>query len=123
MFSFGGQAYAAYPQASFGYPVAQQAYPFSIGNGSPVGGSKNRVPGGSCFIFHLPPSATDETLKELFKEHGTVLNAYVAMDKQTNRSKGYGFVDYGSPEEANAAVLAMDKRPCGGKFLAVSIKK
>lgn len=85
--------------------------------------SKNRVPGGSCFIFHLPPSATDETLKQLFSEHGTVLNAYVAMDKQTNRSKGYGFVDFGSPEEANAAVLAMDKRPCGSKFLAVSIKK
>jgi len=93
----------------------------NVGGGG--GGSKNRVPGGSCFIFHLPPSATDETLKQLFSEHGTVLNAYVAMDKQTNRSKGYGFVDYGSPEEANAAVLAMDKRPCGGKFLAVSIKK
>lgn len=122
---------AFYPQANFGYSMPTQPYaPYpmaggTVGGGGSVGGgnSKNRVPGGSCFIFHLPPSATDETLKQLFSEHGTVLNAYVAMDKQTNRSKGYGFVDFGSPEEANAAVLAMDKRPCGNKFLAVSIKK
>jgi len=74
-------------------------------------------------VFHLPPTVSDETLKSLFSSYGTVINTYVVMDKATNRSRGFGFVDFSSPAEANAAVTGMNGHAYGGKFLAVSIKQ
>ena len=53
---------------------------------------------------------------------GTVLNAYVAMDKVTNRPRGFGFVDFSSASEAQAAITKYDKFPIDGKFLSVSLK-
>lgn len=84
--------------------------------------SSNRIPNSTCFVFYLPPSATNETLRSLFMRYGTVLNAYVAMDKVTNRTRGFGFVDFSTPSEAQAAVQGLDKYPLEGKFLSVSIK-
>lgn len=84
--------------------------------------SSNRIPNSTCFVFYLPPSATNETLRQLFMRYGTVLNAYVAMDKVTNRTRGFGFVDFSTPSEAQAAVAGLDKYPLEGKFLSVSIK-
>lgn len=80
------------------------------------------VPGATCFVFYLPPTATNETLRTLFMPYGTVLNAYVAMDKITNRTRGFGFVDFARPSEAQAAIEALDKYPLEGKFLSVSLK-
>jgi len=85
-------------------------------------GASPRIPNSTCFVFYLPPSATNETLRTLFTRYGTVLNAYVAMDKVTNRTRGFGFVDFSTPSEAQAAVAALDKYPLEGKFLSVSIK-
>lgn len=82
----------------------------------------SRIPNSTCFVFYLPPSATNETLKSLFERYGVVLNAFVAMDKVTNRTRGFGFVDFASPSEAQAAVEGLDKHPLEGKFLSVSIK-
>jgi len=84
--------------------------------------SSNRIPNSTCFVFYLPPSATNDTLRQLFMRYGTVLNAYVAMDKVTNRTRGFGFVDFSTPAEAQAAVAGLDKYPLEGKFLSVSIK-
>jgi hypothetical protein len=84
--------------------------------------SSNRIPNSTCFVFYLPPSATNETLRQLFMRYGTVLNAYVAMDKVTNRTRGFGFVDFCIPSEAQAAVAGLDRYPLEGKFLSVSIK-
>lgn len=84
--------------------------------------SSSRIPNSTCFVFYLPPSATNETLRQLFMRYGTVLNAYVAMDKVTNRTRGFGFVDFSTPSEAQAAVAGLDKYPLEGKFLSVSIK-
>ncbi len=84
--------------------------------------SSNRIPNSTCFVFYLPPSATNETLLQLFVRYGTVINAYVAMDKVTNRTRGFGFVDFSTPSEAQAAVTGLDKYPLEGKFLSVSIK-
>jgi hypothetical protein len=84
--------------------------------------SSNRIPNSTCFVFYLPPSATNDTLRQLFMRYGTVLNAYVAMDKVTNRTRGFGFVDFSTPSEAQAAVAGLDKYPLEGKFLSVSIK-
>jgi RNA recognition motif-containing protein len=73
-------------------------------------------------VFYLPPTATNETLRSLFMRFGTVLNAYVAMDKVTNRTRGFGFVDFSTPAEAQAAIEGLDKYPLEGKFLSVSLK-
>jgi hypothetical protein len=82
----------------------------------------SRIPNSTCFVFYLPPAATNDTLRQLFLRYGTVLNAYVAMDKVTNRTRGFGFVDFSTPAEAQAAVAGLDKYPWDGKFLSVSIK-
>lgn len=84
--------------------------------------SSNRIPNSTCFVFYLPPGATNETLRSLFMRYGTVLNAYVAMDKVTNKTRGFGFVDFSTPTEAQAAVAGLDKYALEGKFLSVSIK-
>jgi len=76
----------------------------------------------TCFVFYLPPTYTNDNLRTLFQRFGTVLNAYVAMDKATNKSRGFGFVDFSSPSEAQAAVSGLDKYPVEKKFLSVSIK-
>jgi len=84
--------------------------------------SSNRIPNSTCFVFYLPASATNDTLRQLFMRYGTVLNAYVAMDKITNRTRGFGFIDFSTPSEAQSAVAGLDKYPWDGKFLSVSIK-
>jgi len=53
---------------------------------------------------------------------GTILNAYVALDKKTGHTRGFGFVDFAKKEEAAAAVQHMDKYQIDGKILSVSIK-
>ena len=53
------------------------------------------------FVGGLPFSTTDEELNELFAAHGTVVSAKVIMDRDTNRSKGFGFVEFESEEEAS----------------------
>lgn len=77
--------------------------------------------GATCFVFYLPPSMTDDTLRQLFMRYGTVLNAYVA-DKAANRTWGFGFVDFSTAAEAQAAVAGLDKCPLEGKFLSVLSK-
>ena len=76
----------------------------------------------TCFVFYLPPTATSDTLRGLFMQCGTVLNAYVVMDKETNRSRGFGFVDFSKPGEAQSACEKLNGCPLDGKFLSVSIK-
>lgn len=81
-----------------------------------------RVTNATCFVFHLPQSVTSKKLRELFAPCGTVMNAYVVMDKVTGKTRGYGFVDFSTPNEARTAVDKMDKYPLEDKFLSVSIK-
>ncbi len=83
--------------------------------------SGQRVENATCFVFYLPPSITNQRLKEIFAPYGTVINVYVAKDK-VNNPRGFGFVDFSSPTEALAAVHALDKFPVEDKFLSVSIK-
>lgn len=89
---------------------------------TPCPTSPARQANSTCFVFYLPPSATSENLRTLFQTCGTVLNAYVATDKDTQKTRGFGFVDFSSPAEAQCAVAKIDKHPWDGKFLSVSIK-
>ncbi len=76
-----------------------------------------------CFVFYLPAGATNESLRSMFMKCGNVLNAYIVFDKITNQTRGFGFVDFATVQEANCAVRELDKFPWDGKFLSVSICK
>ncbi len=75
------------------------------------------------FVGSLPYSMTDEELSQLFADHGTVESAKIIMDRETNRSRGFGFVELSSQEEADAAIKALDKTEVDGRPIAVNIAR
>jgi cold-inducible RNA-binding protein len=72
------------------------------------------------FVGSLSYSVNDDQLKEAFEAFGTVVSAKVIIDRDTNRSKGFGFVEMASEEEAQAAVKGMDGKDLAGRSVAVS---
>jgi RNA recognition motif-containing protein len=75
------------------------------------------------YVGGLPYAATEDQLHELFAAHGTVVSARVITDKFTNRSRGFGFVEMGSPQEAQAAITALDNSEMQGRTLVVNVAK
>jgi len=75
------------------------------------------------YVGQLPYSTTDDELKDLFSPHGTVESAKVIMDRETGRSKGFGFVEMSTEDEANAVIKAMDQQEVGGRKINVSIAR
>jgi RNA recognition motif-containing protein len=71
------------------------------------------------YVGNLPFSTTDDDLRDLFARHGEVSSASVVMDRETGRSRGFGFVEM---ETANAqtAITALDGRDMGGRALRVN---
>ncbi|HEX5037259.1 MAG TPA: RNA-binding protein [bacterium] len=76
--------------------------------------------GKKLFVGNLPFSATDETLRELFSQAGTVESAQVIMDKFSGRSKGFGFVEMATEEEAQAAISKFSGADLEGRALTVN---
>jgi RNA recognition motif-containing protein len=72
------------------------------------------------FIGSLAWATTDDSLKEFFSEAGTVVSATVIRDRETNRSKGFGFVEMSSDEEAKAAVAKLDGKDLDGRPIVVN---
>ena len=72
------------------------------------------------FIGGLPFSTTDDELKEAFAAHGTVASAVVIRDRDSGRSKGFGFVEYENDEEGKAAEAAMNGKDLGGRSISVA---
>lgn len=72
------------------------------------------------FVGSLSYSVNDDQLKDAFAAFGTVVSAKVIVDRETNRSKGFGFVEMGSDEEAQAAIKGMDGKEIAGRAVAVS---
>lgn len=72
------------------------------------------------YVGNLPYSVTDSQLGEMFSQFGTVQSASVIMDRQSGRSKGFGFVEMGSPEEAQAAAEQMNGQEMEGRALVVN---
>ena len=72
------------------------------------------------FVGGLPYSTTSEELQELFAQHGTVASATVVTDRETGRSKGFGFVEYESDDEGKAAETALNGKEFGGRTITVS---
>ncbi len=72
------------------------------------------------YVGNLAYSVTGEELRELFSEHGEVQSADVIMDRETGRSKGFGFVEMSNDSEAQAAASALDGSQHGGRTLKVN---
>jgi RNA recognition motif-containing protein len=76
--------------------------------------------GKKLYVGNLSYSVTDSDLMKLFEPHGTVESAQVIMDRDTGRSKGFGFVEMGSDAEAQAAIAALNGQDSGGRALTVN---
>jgi RNA recognition motif-containing protein len=75
------------------------------------------------FVGSLPWSVNDDKLKEAFEEHGSVVSAKVVMDRTTGRSRGFGFVEMGSADEASKAIKALNDSELGGRNIVVNEAK
>jgi len=71
-------------------------------------------------IGNLPYSMTDEGLEEVFAPHGELASARVIIDRDTGRSRGFGFVEYGNDDEGKAAMQPMDGQEVDGLSLRVN---
>ena len=75
------------------------------------------------YVGGLPYATTEADLEDLFAEHGTVESARVITDRMTGRSKGFGFVEMGSQEEAEAAAEKLNNFELEGRTLVVNEAK
>lgn len=76
--------------------------------------------GNKLYVGNLAYSVRDESLQEAFSQFGAVTSAKVMMDRETGRSKGFGFVEMSSAAEAQAAMNAMNGQPLEGRPLVVN---
>ena len=76
--------------------------------------------GNKLYVGNLPYSFRDEDLQQAFAAHGTVTSAKVMMERDTGRSKGFGFVEMASDAEAQAAINGMNGQQYGGRGLVVN---
>jgi RNA recognition motif-containing protein len=72
------------------------------------------------YVGNLSYGTTDTDLQTLFGSHGTVQSAQVIIDRDTGRSKGFGFVEMDSGEQAQAAITALNGREVNGRALTVN---
>lgn len=76
--------------------------------------------GRKLYVGNLSYTTNDESLRSAFAAFGTVESAKVIMDRETGRSKGFGFIEMSSDEEAAAAVTGLDGQVVDGRNLRVS---
>lgn len=76
--------------------------------------------GKKLYVGNLSYGIGDSDLQQLFEPHGTVQSAQVIMDRDTGRSKGFGFVEMGSDSEAQAAITALNGKEVEGRALTVN---
>ena len=76
--------------------------------------------GNKLYVGNLPYSVRDGDLEQAFGQFGAVTSAKVMMERDTGRSKGFGFVEMGSDAEAQAAINGMNGQPLGGRSIVVN---
>src|SRR5262245_11195811 len=79
--------------------------------------------GKKLYVGNLDYGVTDSDLEKLFAAHGTVESAQVIMDRDTGRSKGFGFVEMKTDQEAKAAIAALNGQQSGVRSLTVNEAK
>jgi cold-inducible RNA-binding protein len=72
------------------------------------------------YVGNLTYDVTDSTLEQMFAAHGAVKSAQVIMDRDTGRSKGFGFVEMSNDQEADTAIREMNGKEVGGRTLTVN---
>src|SRR5215218_9544233 len=75
------------------------------------------------FVGNLSFNTTENDLQDAFAAHGTVVEAVLVMDRVSNRPRGFGFVTMNSPEEAQAALGALNGKDMDGRALTVNVAK
>jgi RNA recognition motif-containing protein len=75
------------------------------------------------YVGNLPYSVTDSSLQSNFAEFGSVASAKVMTDRETGRSKGFGFVEMASAENAQAAISALHGRSVDGRSIVVNLAR
>lgn len=73
------------------------------------------------FVGGLSWTTTDQTLRQVFEAHGTVQEANVVVDRETGKSRGFGFVTYADQESANAAIAELNGKDLDGRNIVVSV--
>jgi len=76
--------------------------------------------GNKLYVGNLPYGVRDNDLEQAFSQFGSVTSAKVMMERDTGRSKGFGFVEMGSDAEAQAAINGMNGQPLGGRAIVVN---
>ena len=79
--------------------------------------------GNKLYVGGLPYTTTDQQLQDLFAQHGTVSSAKVISDRYTGRSRGFGFVEMATSEEAQKAIAALNGTQYEGRALVVNEAK
>lgn len=75
------------------------------------------------YVGGLPYSTTDNELKDAFSQAGGVVSATIIMDKMTGRSKGFGFVEMSTEEEAQKAIEMLNGKDFGGRNITVNVAR
>ena len=76
--------------------------------------------GNKLYVGNLPYTVRDEDLQQSFGQYGSVTSAKVMMERDTGRSKGFGFVEMGNDAEAQAAIAGMNGQSLGGRSITVN---
>jgi RNA recognition motif-containing protein len=79
--------------------------------------------GRKLYVGNLTYGVTDSDLTKMFESHGTVESAQIIIDRDTGRSKGFGFVEMKTDQEAQAAIAALNGQDSGGRNLTVNEAK
>ncbi len=72
------------------------------------------------YVGNLPFSTTEQDLQAMFEPHGTVVSAAVVTDRETGRSRGFGFVEMGDRAQGTAAIEALNGQPLNGRNVTVN---
>jgi len=75
------------------------------------------------FVAGLPFTMTDNDLRDMFTQYGTVVSTQVVIDRDNGRSKGFGFVELATESEGQAAIAGLDKKDMDGRPLTVSVAR
>lgn len=77
----------------------------------------------NIYVGNLPWSTTTDDLYAMFQQYGAVTRAQVVTDRETGRSRGFGFVEMPNEPEAQAAIAALNEQPMNGRPLTVNVAK
>jgi RNA recognition motif-containing protein len=77
----------------------------------------------NIYVGNLSYNTTEDELRQMFESHGTVDRANLAMDRTTNRARGFGFVEMPNDAEAQTAISTLNETELGGRNLMVNVAK